>query len=166
MQFLHVQEGRFQNGVQGFHCFTLKRPWVSYARGWAQRQWKRPLWYVVFVLPILGLAAFTKRHIKTVSVHTLSLYSCCHRVTPNNSYLCTYDLYVRRVPKWHSPNGSMPFHRAEKSLNFQGPTPSHLPSLWFCSVCTQQKHYIQGRINHRCIGSFMYKSSHGSCQSP
>jgi hypothetical protein len=24
--------------------------------------------------------------------------------------------------KWHSPNGSMPFHRAQKSLDFQGPT--------------------------------------------
>ncbi len=30
-------------------------------------------------------------------------------------------------PKWHSPNGSMLFHRAQKSLNFQGPTPYHLP---------------------------------------
>jgi hypothetical protein len=26
--------------------------------------------------------------------------------------------------KWHSPNGSMPFHRAQNSLDFQGPTPS------------------------------------------
>ncbi len=24
----------------------------------------------------------------------------------------------------------------------------------------------KGRINHRCIGSFMYKSSHGSFQGP
>jgi hypothetical protein len=31
-------------------------------------------------------------------------------------------------PKWHSPIGSMPFHRAQKSLDFQGPTPSHLLS--------------------------------------
>jgi hypothetical protein len=29
-------------------------------------------------------------------------------------------------PKWHSPDGSMPFHRAQKSLYFQGPTASHL----------------------------------------
>jgi hypothetical protein len=26
-------------------------------------------------------------------------------------------------PKWHSPIGSMPFHRAQKTLNFQGPPP-------------------------------------------
>jgi hypothetical protein len=31
-------------------------------------------------------------------------------------------------PKWLSLNGSMPFHRAQKSLDFQGPTSSHLPS--------------------------------------
>jgi hypothetical protein len=31
-------------------------------------------------------------------------------------------------PKWHSPNGLMPFHRAQKRLHFQGSTPSHLPS--------------------------------------
>ncbi len=31
-------------------------------------------------------------------------------------------------PKWHSPIGSMPFHRAQKTLHFQGLTPSHLPT--------------------------------------
>ncbi len=31
-------------------------------------------------------------------------------------------------PKWHSPSGSMTLHRAQKSLDFHGPTPSHLPS--------------------------------------
>ncbi len=31
-------------------------------------------------------------------------------------------------PKWHSPICSLPFHRAQKTLNFQDPTPSHLPS--------------------------------------
>ncbi len=31
-------------------------------------------------------------------------------------------------PKWHSPIGSMTFHRDQKSLDFQGPSPSHLPS--------------------------------------
>jgi hypothetical protein len=33
-------------------------------------------------------------------------------------------------PKWHSPNASMPFHRgrAQKRLDFQGLTPSHVPS--------------------------------------
>jgi hypothetical protein len=30
--------------------------------------------------------------------------------------------------KWDSPIDSMPFHRAQKTLEFQGPTPSHLPS--------------------------------------
>ncbi len=28
----------------------------------------------------------------------------------------------------YRPIGSMPFNRAQKSLDFQGPTPSHLPS--------------------------------------
>ncbi len=54
-------------------------------------------------------------------------------------------------PKWHSPNSSMPFHRAQKSLDFQGPTPSHLPSQW---ICTYQKHYVWGCINHWCINSY------------
>jgi hypothetical protein len=31
-------------------------------------------------------------------------------------------------PKWHSPTGSMPFHRAQKSLDSQGPTPFNLPT--------------------------------------
>ncbi len=31
-------------------------------------------------------------------------------------------------PKRHSPIGSMPVHRAQKTLDFQGPTPSQLPS--------------------------------------
>ncbi len=31
-------------------------------------------------------------------------------------------------PKWHSPIGSMTCHRPKKTLDFQGPTPSHLPS--------------------------------------
>jgi hypothetical protein len=31
-------------------------------------------------------------------------------------------------PKRHSPIGSMPFHRAQKTLHFQGPTPSYLPT--------------------------------------
>ncbi len=30
-------------------------------------------------------------------------------------------------PKWHSFIGLMPFHRAQKTLKFQGLTPSHLP---------------------------------------
>jgi hypothetical protein len=31
-------------------------------------------------------------------------------------------------PKWHMPNGSLPFHKAKTSLYFQGASPSHLPS--------------------------------------
>jgi hypothetical protein len=31
-------------------------------------------------------------------------------------------------PKCHLPISSLPFHRAQKTLKFQGPTPSHLPS--------------------------------------
>ncbi len=30
----------------------------------------------------------------------------------------------------HSPIGSMPFHMTQKTLDFQGPNPSHLPSYW------------------------------------
>jgi hypothetical protein len=30
-------------------------------------------------------------------------------------------------PKWHSPIRSMPFHRAQKTLEFQGPTPPTCP---------------------------------------
>jgi hypothetical protein len=49
-------------------------------------------------------------------------------------------------PKWHSPDGSMPIQRAQKSPDFQGPTHSHLPSLW---IYPHQRHYVQGLINHR-----------------
>ncbi len=31
-------------------------------------------------------------------------------------------------PKWNSPIGSFPFHRAQKTREFQGPTPSHFPT--------------------------------------
>jgi hypothetical protein len=31
-------------------------------------------------------------------------------------------------PKWHSPIGSLPFHRAQKTREFQGPTPSNFPT--------------------------------------
>jgi hypothetical protein len=55
-------------------------------------------------------------------------------------------------PKWHSPIGSMTLHRAQKTLELQGPIPSHLPSLW---ICTHPKHYAQGNINHRCINSYI-----------
>jgi hypothetical protein len=41
---------------------------------------------------------------------------------------CALEISTFFGPKWHSPNGLMPFHWAQKSFNFQGPTPSHLPS--------------------------------------
>ncbi len=66
-------------------------------------------------------------------------------------------------PKWHSPIGLIPFHRAQKTLEFQGPTPSHLPKQW---ICTHPKHYAQGCINHMCIGGFMHKSPQGRFQGP
>jgi hypothetical protein len=53
-------------------------------------------------------------------------------------------------PKWHSPIGSMPFHRSQKTRQFQGPTPSHFPSQ---CICTHRKHYAQGCINQRCKNS-------------
>jgi hypothetical protein len=48
-------------------------------------------------------------------------------------------------PKWHSPIGSMPCYRTKSTLDFQGPTPSHLP---------QQNHNARGRINHRFINIY------------
>jgi hypothetical protein len=30
--------------------------------------------------------------------------------------------------KWNSPIGSFPFHRAQKTREFQGPAPSHFPT--------------------------------------
>jgi hypothetical protein len=58
--------------------------------------------------------------------------------------------------KWHRTVRRVPFG-AQKSVDFQGPTLSHLPSLW---ICTHQKHYVLGHINQRSIGSCMYMSSH------
>jgi hypothetical protein len=40
----------------------------------------------------------------------------------------TLEISTFLGPKWHSPIGLMPFRRAQKSLDFQGPAPSHLPS--------------------------------------
>ncbi len=58
--------------------------------------------------------------------------------------------------KWHRTVRRVPFG-AQKSVDFQGPTLSNLPSLW---ICTHQKHYVLGHINQRSIGSCMYMSSH------
>jgi hypothetical protein len=37
--------------------------------------------------------------------------------------VCALEISISLGPKWQSPNGSMTFHRAQKSLNFQGPIP-------------------------------------------
>jgi hypothetical protein len=47
--------------------------------------------------------------------------------------------------KWHSPIGLMPFHRAQKTLDFQGPAPSHL-SLVIDLHTSKTLH--TGRINN------------------
>ncbi len=56
-------------------------------------------------------------------------------------------------PKWHSTIGLMPFHWAQKILEFLGPTPFHLLSKW---ICTHQKQYARSYINHRCINSYSF----------
>ncbi len=86
----------------------------------------------------------------------------CKKV--ENSYLCTTDLNslldnVLDALQRQMGGGwtleivisSMPFHRVQKIIDFQGPTPSHLSNA-------------QGCINQRCIGGFMYKSPWGRCQ--
>jgi hypothetical protein len=40
------------------------------------------------------------------------------------------------------------------SLRFSGQNPLQLAQVMVCI----KNHYVQGHINHRCIGSFMYKS--------
>jgi hypothetical protein len=42
-------------------------------------------------------------------------------------FLCTSNFLEFFGPQMASPIGSMPFHRAQKTFEFQGPTPSHLP---------------------------------------
>jgi hypothetical protein len=39
-----------------------------------------------------------------------------------------FNFYISTFlgPKWHSPDCSMPFYRAQKCLDFQGPTPSQM----------------------------------------
>ncbi len=66
-------------------------------------------------------------------------------------------------PKWHLSIGSMPFHRAQKISISRAHPPPTCPRN---GCCPHQKHYAQGRINHRCIGGFMYKSPRGRFQGP
>jgi hypothetical protein len=62
-------------------------------------------------------------------------------------------------PKWHSPNGSMPFHRAKKKSPFPGP--KILPPAQVMDLPASKA--LQGRINQRSIGSFMYMSFYILC---
>ncbi len=52
-----------------------------------------------------------------------------------NSYInvSTSDLFISTFlgPKWHSPNGSRTYHRAQKSLDFQDPTPLPLALVMY-----------------------------------
>ncbi len=66
------------------------------------------------------------------------------------------------IVKWHRVDRQVPFG-AQKTREFQGTTPSHLPKRW---ICTHPKHYAQVCINHRCIGGFMHKSPRGRFQGP
>jgi hypothetical protein len=36
------------------------------------------------------------------------------------------EISIFSGPKWHLSDGLMPFHKAQKSIYFQGLTPSHL----------------------------------------
>jgi hypothetical protein len=54
-------------------------------------------------------------------------------------------------PKWHSPIGSMPVHRAKKVSISRAQTPL---TCLRNGCCPHQKHYPRGRINHRCITSY------------
>ncbi len=65
--------------------------------------------------------------------------------------------------KWHRVDRRV-LLGAQKTRDFQGPTPPTCPSN---GCFPHQKHYVWGRINHRCIGGFMYKSPpwRGLCKS-
>jgi hypothetical protein len=58
--------------------------------------------------------------------------------------------------KWHRADRRVLFW-AKKS-KFQGPTPSQCPSNAAAHI---KNNYVQECINHRCIGSFVYKSPRG-----
>jgi hypothetical protein len=58
--------------------------------------------------------------------------------------------------KWHRAD-RVPFG-AQKLEIFRAQPSPNCPSN---GCCSHQKHYAQGRINHRCIGGFMYKSPPG-----
>jgi hypothetical protein len=49
------------------------------------------------------------------------------RIRRGGAGLLSYFMHLSGQ-KWHLPIGWMPFHRSQKTLNFQGPTPSLLSS--------------------------------------
>jgi hypothetical protein len=55
--------------------------------------------------------------------------------------------------KWHQADGRVPFG-AQKTRNFRAQPSPTCPSN---GCFPHQKHYARGRINHSCIGGFMYK---------
>jgi hypothetical protein len=82
------------------------------------------------------------------------------RIWPNRNYLASLILirnsglrtrtratFLGHV-KWHSPHGSMPFHGAQKSLDFQGPTVyclSHAAPVRNASVASKFITWPSGR---------------------
>jgi hypothetical protein len=56
--------------------------------------------------------------------------------------------------KWHGANSRVPFGAQKLEISRAQPPPT-CPSNGTARI---KNHYVQGRINHRCIGSFMYKS--------
>ena len=74
-------------------------------------------------------------------------------------YLGNWKGWAMKVSTFLGPNSS-PFTPAvsgpEKVSTFMA-QPFQWPEKW---ICPHQTHYIQGRINQKSIGSFMYMSSH------
>jgi hypothetical protein len=56
--------------------------------------------------------------------------------------------------KWHRVNSRVLFGAQKTQISRAQPPPT-CPSNGSARI---KNHYVQGRINHRCIGSFMYKS--------
>ncbi len=65
-----------------------------------------------------------------------------------------FNFYISTFlgPKWHSPVCSIPFHRAQKSLDFQGPTPTQM-------VCEKRP-----QVRIRCLRTTVLKVGNISCR--
>jgi hypothetical protein len=74
------------------------------------------------------------------------MHACPIRGQVGRGWAIKFKSFLGPV-KWHRAHRRVPFG-AQK---FQGPTPSHLPSLW---ICTHPKHYARGCINHMCINNY------------